>query len=622
MVIDGAREVPLGEPLELTLTLTNPGERSLAAPVDVSLVSPDGTKLPFYRTSVFVPFGESASESLNVTTSRWYAATGDYAIVADVTDAALQSTPGEHSFTVVTTTRVAPMFVDATAAAGLASTGPVPECGQFATGAAWADIDGDGWQDLAVARIGDPVQLFLNQGDGTFADASAERGVEVSNVNGVAFADYDNDGDPDLMLVGDGPDVLLRNDAGRFTDVTGTAGVAGVDAIRGMSATWGDYDDDGLLDLYVTNYMHCTGPWDTAGDVISNVAYDADVLYHNEGDGTFRDVTSDLPNSDTDAAGFTAAWLDVDGDSHADLFVANDFVGISPDSNRMWHNDGSGADERWMWSDTSLESGTGLYMNTMGVGVGDVDRDGDLDMALSNIGGNKLLLSNGDGTFVEQSKTGIERERQGIDYFTVTWSTSFYDFDLDGWEDLFLTAGNLPQGPDVNTGEQPNMVFLNDGTGMKFLDVSALTGADDVAESKGAAWADYDNDGDMDVFVVNQSGAPRLYRNETPRGEHHWLEVLTVGSTSNRDGCGAIVTIVVDGHSLMRQVLCGSGGTSSTNERAVHFGLGPVTTIDRLEIRWPSGTQQTIDDVAVDQRVTIEEPAIAGLTLDQAAERP
>jgi enediyne biosynthesis protein E4 len=171
-----------------------------------------------------------------------------------------------------------------------------------------------------------------------------------------------------------------------------------------------------------------------------------------------------------------------------------------------------------------------------------------------------------------------------------------------------MTSGNLPQGPGVNVGDQANMVFLNDRTGTRFLDVSALTGADDVEESKGAAWADYDNDGDMDVFVVNQSGAPRLYRNDTPRGANHWLEIATVGSASNRDGCGALVTVVVGGQSMMRQVLCGSGGTSSSNERAVHFGLGPATAIDRVEIRWPSGTQQTIDDVAADQRLIVEEP--------------
>jgi hypothetical protein len=153
------------------------------------------------------------------------------------------------------------------------------------------------------------------------------------------------------------------------------------------------------------------------------------------------------------------------------------------------------------------------------------------------------------------------------------------------------------------------MVFLNDGTGTRFLDVSALTGVDDVAESKGAAFADYDRDGAIDVFVVNQAGEPRLYRNVTPRHDNHWLEVELVGSTSNRDGCGARVVAVVGGQSLMRQVLCGSGGSGSYHQRAVHFGLGTATAIDRVEVLWPSGTRQTVEDVGVDASIVIEESA-------------
>ena len=606
----GTTELALGEPLELTLTLTNRAERSVAAPVDVSLVAPDGTRQPFYRTSLFVPFGESASEAVTVTTSRWYAESGDFRVLAEVTDPALTATSASHMFTVTPTSRSVPTFEDVTEQAGLLTDVPVPDCGQFSNGAAWADVDGDGWQDLLVTRLGEPAQMFVNRGDGTFADESVMRGIDAGGGNGAAFADYDNDGDADLALVGDGPDRLLQNDGtGRFVDVTVIAGVAGEATSRGMSATWGDFDSDGRLDLYVTNYMECTGPWTTEGEIISNVGYHADVLYHNEGDGTFRDVSGDLPDSDRDGAGFTAAWLDVDADVRLDLFVANDFVGLSPDHNRLWHNDGAGAD-RWRFSDVSLESGAGLYTNTMGVGIGDVDRDGDLDLALSNIGGNKLLRSQGDGTFVEEHDTGIERPNQGIDYLTVTWATTFYDLDLDGWEDLFMSAGNLPQAPDVVVGEQPNMLFLNDGTGMRFLDVSAVTGLDDVSESKGAAFADYDNDGDMDLFVVNQAGSPRLYRNVTGRGEKHWLQVDPVGTASNRDGCGARITAVVAGEAILRQVLCGSGASGSSHQRAVHIGLGAATTVDRVEVLWPSGTRQVVDHVSVDAVLTVREPPV------------
>jgi hypothetical protein len=298
----------------------------------------------------------------------------------------------------------------------------------------------------------------------------------------------------------------------------------------------------------------------------------------------------------------------VDDDGRPDLYVANDFVGLTPDSNRLWHNDGpSGAD--WAFTDTSIESGAGLYMNTMGIGLGDVDRDGDVDMALSNIAGNKLLRSAGDGTFVEEPGTGIERPTQGVDHNTVTWGSAFYDLDLDGWEDLFMAAGNLQQAPEVVVGAQPNMVFLNDGTGMRFLDVSAATGVDDVDESKGVAFADYDADGAVDMFVLNQAGSPRLYRNVTPRAGRHWLEVGLVGSESNRDGCGARITATVAGASMTRTVWCGSGGTGSSHQRHAHFGLGSAGTVDELEVVWPSGRRQRLTDVGVDQVLTIEERA-------------
>jgi hypothetical protein len=590
----------------LTLTLTNHGDRSVSVPVDLSLVSPAGDRVAFHRTSLFVPFGESVQESTEATTSRWYADAGSFEAVAEVTDAALGVVPFSHAFVVEPTARLVPMFEDVTEQAGLLTEVPEPECGQFANGAAWGDVDGDGRQDLLVTRLGDPVQLFVNAGDGTFSDETAERGVAVSGANGAAFADYDNDGDADLALVGDGPDVLLENDGtGHFRDVTPTAGTAGDGSSRGMSASWGDFDGDGLLDLYVTNYMECTGPWTTEGDIISNVGYHHDVLYRNDGDGTFRDVTAALPDGEETGAGFTAAWVDVDGDQALDLYVANDFVGLSPEHNRLWRNEGGGT-----FTDDSLGSGAGLYMNTMGVGIGDVDRDGDLDLALSNIGGNKLLRNAGDGSFTEDARSGIERPNQGVDYSTVTWGTAFYDLDLDGWEDLVMAAGNLPQGPDVVVGDQPNMVWLNDGTGMRMLDVSALTGADDIGESKGLAFADYDLDGAVDMFVVNQAGTPRLYRNVTPRGDRHWLAVDLRGSESNRDGCGARVTVFVAGEAIMRQVLCGSGGSGSGNQRQVHVGIGAADAVDRVEVLWPSGRRQVVDDVTVDRMLVVEEPDV------------
>lgn len=607
--LDGVESnVPLGEPTTVTLTVTNSGTRSESTSVEISLVLPDGTDVPFHRTTLFVPFGDEASETVSLTTARWSPDVGEFAVRARFVDAASTESTASWAFDVGDATRTVPRFEDVTELAGLVTTVPSPSCGQFANGAAWGDVNGDGWPDLVVTRLGDPVQLFMNQGDGTFADESTVRGVLATGSNGAAIADYDNDGDADVMLVGDGLDVLLRNDGtGVFEDVTDRAGVAGDAASRGMSASWGDFDADGNLDLYVTNYMECTGEWETSADVITEVGYHSDVLYRNQGDGTFSDVSADLPDSERDAAGFAAAWVDVDDDGRLDLYVANDFVGLSPDHNRLWRNMGAGPDG-WAFDDTSLASGAGLYMNTMGIGLSDVDRDGDTDMALSNIGGNKLLRNTGDGTFVEETASGIERPTQGVEHSTVTWGTVFADFDLDGWDDLFMAAGNLPQGPDVVVGAQPNMVFLNDGTGERFLDVSALTGADNVGDSKGVALADFDRDGAIDLFVVDQDGSPRLYRNVTPRTDRHWLEVDVVGTVSNRDGCGARIIASVDGGTITRTVLCGSGGTGSGNEHRVHIGLGSAATVDAVEIWWPSGIRQVVDVVEVDQILTVVEP--------------
>jgi hypothetical protein len=183
---------------------------------------------------------------------------------------------------------------------------------------------------------------------------------------------------------------------------------------------------------------------------------------------------------------------------------------------------------------------------------------------------------------------------------------AFHDLNLDGWEDLYLAAGNLLEGV-AETVPQPNEVFVNDGTGARFLDVSAATGAADPGDSKGVAFADYDEDGDIDIFVVNQGGQPRLYRNVTPTEGSHWIQVETIGTRSNRDGCGARVTLVHSTGSMTRQVSCGSTGVASGSQRRVHFGLGPIDDAVRLDIRWPSGTRQEVAGVRIDQVVVIEE---------------
>ena len=588
------------------------GSKSATIYAELTLRSPTGKVVPFYSTSLFVPHGKEATEDALVTPAQWFADAGRYEITIKAKGVRSATS---LAFDVTAPNVVLPIFEDVTAAAGVDTTVPSPGCGQFANGAAWADVDGDGNLDLFVTRLGAPTQLFMNDGAGHFTEQAAARGIAIKDANGAAFADYDNNGTEDLVIVRDGSDLLFRNDGrGHFTDVSAAAGIGDANR-RGMSAAWGDYDGDGHLDLYITSYMHCTGNWSTEAEIVAQVAYDPDTLYHNNGDGTFSDVTSLLDGDPsqpdhgrTTGAGFSAAWFDYNGDGRPDLYLANDFVGPGPDHNRLWRNDGPSPAGGWKFTDVSVDSGTALFMNTMGIGVADVSRTGHLDLALSNIAGNKLMRNDGHGVFVEDTVSGLERKNQKASYSSITWGVGFYDFNLDGWEDVYFGAGNFQQAPNIPVGVQPNELFANDGTGKSFLDVSAGSGADDPGNTKGVAFADYDHDGRVDMFVVNQGGQPHLLHNVTPYGSYHWLEVNTVGTTSNRDGCGALVTLTLDHGSMEREVMCGSGGSGSANQRAVHFGLGTADTVHQIDIAWPTGRHQQVSDVKADQILTLEEP--------------
>jgi hypothetical protein len=612
--------VPLGEPVAIQVSVRNRAERSMSVPIELAIrplegaaagsaPAPAARTVAFYTTQLFVTAGGEASEQLAVTPAQWFGEPGRFEIETTVEGVVVGDALGVEVGEPVV---AIPIFDDVTEAAGLATTIPEAACGQFSNGAAWADVDGDEDVDLLVTRLGEPMRLFVNDGSGRFTDEATTRGLAIGDANNVAFADYDNDGDADVIVVRDGSDLLLANDGrGRFDDISAASGI-GDDGRRGMNASWADYDSDGDLDVYVTNYMRCTGEWSTAEEVITQVDYDSDTLYRNDGDGTFSDVTAYLENDPDDyddgitiGAGFGASWFDYDADGRPDLYLANDFVGPLPDYNRLWHNDGPAADGAWAFTDVSLDTNTALFMNTMGIGVGDYDRDGDFDMALTNITANKLLR-NDDAVFTELPDAGIGRPTQEAAYNSITWGAVFGDYNLDGWEDLFVSAGNLQQAPGVPTGVQPDELYVNDGTG-RFLDVSAATGADDPGESKGVAVADYDRDGDLDIAVVNQGGSLRLYENVTPRDGSHWLTVSLEGTVSNRDACGAIARLAASDGEMARVVSCGSGAGGSGSDRAVHFGLAPGDTAASLTIEWPSGTTQALDVPALDRHLTITE---------------
>jgi enediyne biosynthesis protein E4 len=599
-----ATSVPQGDPFSFRAAVTAAEPFSkiiefLVQPVGASA----STQVPFEGAAVTLDAGASTELDEHVVTSQWFAGPGQYQVVAMTLDGVQVAAP--LAFT-VTRSRIQPaVFQDVTAKLGLATTVPMPlSCVGQSAGAAWGDVNGDGKLDLFLPRGNEPAELFINHGKRGFVDEARARGVAGDGTYefGAAFADYNNDGSPDLYVTREGTDILYKNNGkGYFKDVTAAAGVGG-GLLSHRAASWADYDNDGRLDLYVTDYGSC------------NKLGDPDLLFHNNGDGTFTDVSS-LIRADYSATpdvgegrGFQAGWFDYNGDGRQDLYLANDYFSTNRDHNRLWRNDGKGANGQWHFTDVSQASGAGIAINSMGLGIGDYNRDGRLDLAISNIGPNVLLRNNGNGTFTNVAgATGVEATFQQAQREAITWGTIFGDFNLDGWEDLYFASADIY--PDRYAGYPPqrNTLLINDH-GKRFLNLRAPSRSDDPGNSRGVSTADYDRDGRLDLLVIDQGGTPHLYRNVTPRGNSHWLEINTVGTVSNRDGCGARIVLTTKGPPMTREVFCGSVGQSSGSDKVVHFGLGPVKTVKKVTITWPSGRRQVLRKVRADRLLTITEP--------------
>jgi hypothetical protein len=592
-------KVPQGEPFRFRAAFSGPTTSPLEIELRLQEAPVGAPTETFFARSNELP-RDAAGWEVRVTPSQWFRALGAYQVVALVNGV---QAAAPLLFTVTAPVVRPAVFQDVTAKLGLVASIPAGACTEeMMAGAAWADVDGDGRLDLYLPRSDQPAKLFMNRGKRGFVDEAAARGVagDGTRAYGAVFADYDNDGRPDLHVTAEGKHVLYRNTgAGRFVDATASMGLAG--SLSNRSSSWGDYDNDGRIDLYVTTYGVCDGP------------AHPDQLFHNDG-GRFTDVSSLVqPNYSStpdlgNGRGFQTAWFDYNADGRQDLYVANDFFLSKPDFNRLWRNDGRGPDGRWRFSDVSKQSGAGIAINSMGIGVSDYNRDGRLDLAVSDIGGNALLRNKGDGTFASvAAATGVEAPLQSAWVAAVTWGTMFGDFNLDGWEDLYIAAGYIRQDP-WDTYPQPNQLFVND-RGRRFLDLRSVSRADDPDNSRGVATADYDRDGRLDLLVVDQPGTLHLYRNVTPRSGSHWLEVDTVGRRSNRDGCGArLVLSGLPGGTMVREVFCGSVGHSSGSDSVVHFGLGRAKVVPRLTVLWPSGKKQILRKVKADRLLKMHEP--------------
>ena len=513
-------------------------------------------------------------------------------------------------------------------------------------GVAFFDYNNDGLLDIFAVQSG-PVPgaspsetnfprrsvLYRNNGDGTFTDVTSGSGLDADFGYGqaVSVADYDNDGWADLYVTGYGGNHLLRNNRnGTFTDVTQQAGLADTAAELPwpLSAAWGDYDNDGHLDLFVCHYARWSPALDKpyAGPD-GKMAYDKpqvyepghDRLYHNNGDGTFTDVSDKAGIRALSGKSMSAAWLDYDDDGWMDLFVTNDSM-----PNFLLHNNRNGT-----FTDKAIVAGVALddqgrAASGMGIGVGDYDRDGREDIFAVNFAGQpKSIFHNLGGVFENASyRSGIA----GTNLQFLAFSMECLDYDLDGWPDLIIGNGHVLDHMDESTAgssyAQSQQLFHNNHNGTFTEDPRSLGDLALPRVTRGLAVGDYDNDGDLDVVMVSQTGALQLFRNDGGN-QNHWITLRLEGVRSNRDAVGAKVSLRTARGPQTQWVRGGSSYCSRSDTRLT-FGLGDETQVLGLHVRWPSGLTQTFGPLPANRfyRLREGEAPVPDPFVRQIAPRP
>jgi hypothetical protein len=485
------------------------------------------------------------------------------------------------------------------------------------------DYNNDGWPDIFFVNGGSFVdklkaagarhRLYRNNKDGTFTDVTSSTGIGVSGFGmGACSADYDNDGWPDLHITSVGANKLYHNNGnGTFTDVTEKAGVGS--QLWSSSCTFGDIDNDGYVDLFVTNYVdfsvnnnkYCIYSGDTRVYCHPNV-YNGlpDILYRNNGDGTFTDVSRQAGIYRTDGKGLGVVFGDYDNDGWADIFVANDST-----PNFLFHNKGKGVFEEVALVAGVAVGSDGQPLAGMGTDMGDIDADGLLDIFVTNLDRqtHSLYRNLGKGLFANITfESGVGEATLPF----VGFGAVFFDYDNDTDLDLAIANGdvidNVSLFRDSTSYEQRNLLLQNDGTG-KFRDVGPASGPGFALKkpSRSLSAGDIDNDGDLDLLIGNVGQAPDLLRNDGGNNNNSLL-IRTVGSKSNRDGIGARLKLTVGDKVLIREVKAGSSYLSQSDLR-VHFGMGRAARAQQLEIRWPSGAVDVLQDVEANQILVFTE---------------
>jgi hypothetical protein len=523
-------------------------------------------------------------------------------------------------------------FLDVARAAGIAfqhDNAASPEkylIETMGSGCGWIDYDQNGLLDLylvngAATRVYSPKRplssaLYRNNGDGTFTDITGKAGVGAEGLfgMGVAVGDYDNDGFPDLLVLGYGRCILYHNNGdGTFTDVTLRAGVENAGRWA-SSAAWFDYDNDGRLDLVIANYVdwspernfYCgdQGPGMRSYCHPDDFRGQPPTLYHNNGDGTFTDVSKSSGIGIKGGNGLGVVTFDYDNDGWQDIFIANDHM-----PNFLFHNNRDGTFREVGYAAGVAVSADGLFEAGMGTDAADATGSGRMDLTVTHLDMQlaRFYQNLGDQTFDDatlRSKIGYAT------YHMSGFGTRFMDYDNDGARDLFMANGhvldNIARYHADTQYAETKLMFRNNGRGI-FENVSDLLGPDFQLPrvSRGAAVADFDNDGDLDILVNNNGQAPQLLRNDGGN-TNHWLGLLLIGTKSNRDGVGARVKLSAGDLMLYDQRKGGMSYQSAQDPR-LHFGLGPRSNVAAIEILWPSGNVTKLTNLKSDQIIAIKE---------------
>ena len=513
-------------------------------------------------------------------------------------------------------------FLEVTKAAGLnfvhnsgrAGKRWLPET--MGAGAVWFDADGDGYPDLFLVNSRDWAPkgrrslsaLYRNNRNGTFTDVTGASGVAMELFGmGAAAADYDNDGRTDLYVTALEGDRLFRNEGGfRFRDVTKTAGIQ--NANFGTSVAFLDYDKDGHADILVANYVQWTAKGDLFCSMDGNTksyctpeSYKgvAPKLYRNRGNGTFEDAAAKAGLADANSKALGIAVFDVNNDGWPDVFLAND-----TQPNRLYRNNKNGT-----FTDIAVSAGVafsedGVARGAMGVAARDYDESGRASLAVGNFSNQMLGLyhNEGNGLFVDEApRSTIGRSS----LLSLTFGLFFFDYDLDGRADLFAANGHIDEEigrvqPKIQFRQLP-LLFRNEANG-RFADVTKAAGLTTAYVARGAAYADYDRDGDLDVVVTNNHGPAVLLRNDGGNG-NNYVSLRLEGRKSNRSALGAVVRI-----GKQWQTVTSGASYCSQSDLALTFGLGKAATAAKVEIEWPSGKRQTLTNVGARQHLVVVEP--------------